>query len=145
LTPRGGDFPHIDPAGCTAQLSAYITSGAYIREVNASVDAAFAALGLSPDSAAAGTMASGGAGTPLSKGRRGSRTEVFVFDIDETALSNIVHLKDQGLFRGKREDWDTLVGAVSAPPLEPTLGFYKARVTEEESAGLAASITCYYL
>jgi hypothetical protein len=64
LPPSGGDFPHLDPDGCRAQLSAYITSGEYLREANASVASAFEALGLMPAPARAGAAPAARAGSP---------------------------------------------------------------------------------
>ena len=147
----GGDFPHLDPAGCRAQLSAYITSGAYMAEVNASVASAFAALGLQP---APGAGDSSGGEVVMPAARRlgaGGRPQVVVFDIDETALSNIVEFErprqqQEGATgaaaagrptptpparRGAPADWDARViaaaaAAASSPALAPTLALYRA-------------------
>lgn len=151
----GGDFPHIDPDGCKAQLSAYITSGAYMAEVNASIASAFDALGLARTGAASRGAASGGAGSAAAGGGaggsvRGSKIQVFVFDIDETALSNIVEWQQPGpsgggssstnsaslsagaplarLARGSPAEWDAQLASAAndSPALAPTLKFYKA-------------------
>ncbi|KAI8471013.1 MAG: HAD superfamily, subfamily IIIB-domain-containing protein [Monoraphidium minutum] len=145
----GGEFPHIDPAGCKAQVSAYITSGAYLREVDAAVAAAASQLGLAAAPAAAAAAAAAAPGDAAAPGapaalagvaapgapaapappRRAPRAgEVFVFDIDETALSNVIHLAGGGggLRGGAHAEWDAFVAANASPALAPTLRFYKA-------------------
>ncbi|GBF91739.1 hypothetical protein Rsub_04043 [Raphidocelis subcapitata] len=128
----GGDFPHLDPAGCKAQLSAYITSGQYLSEVNASIASAFDALGL--------PRAGGRTGAPPPV--KGDPSRLVVFDIDETALSNIVEfeapnsggggrggarLRAGFAGRGGVEEWAARVAANAASPaLQPTLELYQA-------------------
>jgi hypothetical protein len=129
-----------------------------MAEVNASVNAAYEALGLAPLDRGAPSAAAPPAGAaPSGEDRklpRGSKDQVVVFDIDETALSNIVEFEggpgsdsESGSGRGaglqagmatmaerggaSREEWDRFVASGDRPALAPTLGFYKVILTME--------------
>ena len=55
----------------------------------------------------------------------GSCTDVLIFDIDETLLSNLPELERMGLGSWNQTAFDVWVNASTAPALEPALHFYR--------------------
>jgi predicted secreted acid phosphatase len=106
----GGDFPYIHSAECQQQLRDYSRPGGeYWQEVALAAASAIDTFKSTPEL------------------QDGDPTKVVVFDIDETALSNIAAMfEDYAVYESYKQQ-------ASAPALGPVLAFYKHLYTSNYS------------
>ncbi|GBF90967.1 hypothetical protein Rsub_03822 [Raphidocelis subcapitata] len=131
VTTKAGHFPKAAIPTCAPQMDTYIKSGAYLKAVETAARTAYGPLGLNDTAKAAAEP--------------GRKTQMVVFDIDETLLSNV--LQDPKLYAsmgrrlaGAHEARDLVDFAAgggggirgrflmegNAPALAPMLEVYKA-------------------
>ena len=86
------------------EIAGYADSAAYNEDLAASVSSAEPFL--------------------LSRSKQGGENLAVIFDIDETVLSNIPHMKEAD-WGYQPEDWDTWVAEAEAPVLAPVRDVYE--------------------